>query len=81
MQKYHNSALDIFWSYYPLIICNTISCLLCNLITIIGISPKLNTLVKHIQMTCHAQEPYLLHVYFLNYSPCNITKCNFVRTL
>ena len=24
MHKNHNSALDIFWSYFPLIICNDI---------------------------------------------------------
>ena len=78
IHKNHNSTLDIFWSYFPLIICNAILCLLYNLIIVGGISTKLHTFVKHIQMTCHAQEPLLLHVYFSNYSPCNITNCNFV---
>ena len=53
----HNSALDIFWSYFPLIIFNAISCPLYNLITVRGISTKLHTFVKHIQTMCHAQEP------------------------
>ena len=35
----------------------TKSCLLFNLITVRGISTKLHTFVKHIQTTCHAQEP------------------------
>ena len=46
-----------FWSYFPLIICDAISCPLYNLITVRGISTKLNTFVKYIQTTCHAQEP------------------------
>ena len=36
-------------------------------------------LIKSVTMQvslCHAQEPLLLHVYFSNYSPCSITKCN-----
>ena len=61
-----------------MIICNAILCPLYNLITVRGISTKLYTIVKHVQMTCHAQEPQLLHVYFSNYSPCNITKCIFL---
>ena len=77
MHKNHNSALDIL-SYFPLMICNVISCKLYYLITARGISTKLRTFVKHIWTTCHAQEPYLLHVYFSNYFPCNMTKCNFV---
>ena len=50
----------------------TKSCPLYNLITVRDISTKLHTFVKHIQTTCHAQEPYLLHVYLSSYSPCNI---------
>ena len=57
------TLLLIFWSYFPLIICNAISCQLDNLITVRGISTKLHTFVKHIQTTCHAQVPLLLYVY------------------
>ena len=76
-----------FMSYVPLIICDDISCPLCNLITdsivtrtlIIcdaiscplynlatsrGISTKLHTFLKHIQVMCHAQEPLLCFGYF-----------------
>ena len=45
-----------FWSYFPLIICDAISCPLYNLITVRGISTKLHAFVKHIQAMCHAQE-------------------------
>ena len=57
-----HKCLGYFWSYFPSIICNAILCPLYNLITVRSISRKLNTLVKHIQTTCHAQEPRLLHV-------------------
>ena len=33
------------------------SCPLYNLITLTDISTKLHTFVKHIETTCHAQEP------------------------
>ena len=55
--KNHNSALDIFGVISLLIICNVFSCPLYNLITVRCISTKLHTFVKHIQMTCYAQEP------------------------
>ena len=45
-----------------------------NLITVRYISTKLRTFVKHIQTTCHAQEPQLWHVYLPNCSHCNINK-------
>ena len=35
----------------------TKSCPLYNLITVTDISTKLHTFVKHIETTCHAQEP------------------------
>ena len=35
----------------------TKSCPLYNLITVTDISMKLHTFVKHIETTCHAQEP------------------------
>ena len=35
----------------------TKSCPLHNLITVTDISTKLHTFVKHIETTCHAQEP------------------------
>ena len=46
-----------FWSYFPVIICDAILCLLYNLITVRGISTNLHTFVKLIQMMCHAKEP------------------------
>ena len=47
----------VVYGLNPLIICNAISCPLYNLIAVIGISTELNTFIKHIQTTCHAQEP------------------------
>ena len=46
-----------------------------------GNSRKLQIFVKHIKTTCHVQEQQLLHVYFSNKSPCNITKSNFLSAL
>ena len=43
--------------FFPLRLSVTKSCLLYNLITVRDISTKLHTFVKHIQMTCYAQEP------------------------
>ena len=43
---------------------DTKSCTLYNLKTVRGISTKLHTLVKHIQATCHAQEPELCFGFF-----------------
>ena len=51
------TLLWIFWSYFPLIICNAIACPLYNLILVRGISTKLHKFVKQIQTTCRAQEP------------------------
>ena len=34
MHKNHNFVFGYFWSYFPLIICNAISCPLCKLTTI-----------------------------------------------
>ena len=65
-------------SSFPLIVCNDFSCPLYNLITIRGISTKLHTFVKHIQTTCHAQEPSLFCGYFWSYFPliiCNVISC------
>ena len=45
-----------FWSYFLLIICNTISCPLRKLTTIKAIEMKLHTIVKHNKTMCHAQE-------------------------
>ena len=45
------SCFGYLWSHFPLIICNVISGLLYNLITVRRISTKLHTFVKHIQ-TC-----------------------------
>ena len=67
-----------FWSHFPLIICDSTSCPLYNLITVRDISTKLHTLVKHIQTTCHANEPELCFVYFWSYCPliiCNAILC------
>ena len=44
IHKNHKSDLD-FWSYFPLIFCNAILCLLYNLITVRGISTKLDTCI------------------------------------
>ena len=49
--------LSYLWSYFPLIIFHTISCLLYNLKTVRDISMKLGTLIKHDEMMCHAKEP------------------------
>ena len=38
-------------------VCPSQNRLLYNLITVIDISTKLHTFVKHIKTTCHAQEP------------------------
>ena len=59
----------------------TKSCPLYNLITVTDISNKLHTFVKHIETMCHAQEPYLLLVYFSNYPPCNISSYKIVFAL
>ena len=48
--------LSYLWSYFPLIIFHTISCPLYNLITVREISVKLDTLIKHDETMCHAQE-------------------------
>ena len=48
---------SVFWSYFPLIIFDTISCLLYNLKTVKDFSMKLGTLVDHDETMCHAQEP------------------------
>ena len=67
-----------FWSYFPLIICNAISCPLCKLTTIKAIEMKLHTVVKHNKTMCHAQEPQLCFGYFWSYSPliiCNAISC------
>ena len=59
----HNSALDCLeFSSFDHFQCYFVSSL--KLISVRGISTKLNTFVKHIQMTCHAQEPYLCFGYF-----------------
>ena len=50
---YHNSALDIFWRNFPLIICNAISCPLYMLIAIKGISTKLYTFVNRVMVLVH----------------------------
>ena len=70
--KLHSSALDIFgvimslpwkgretycFSIASVRLCVTKSCRLYNLKTVRDISTKLHTFVKHIQTTCHAQEP------------------------
>ena len=44
------------WSYFPLIILHTISCLLYNLKIVRDISMKLGTLIKHDVTMCHVQE-------------------------
>ena len=67
-----------FLSYFPLIICNAISCPLCKLTIIMAILMKLHTVVKHNKTICHAQEPELCFVYFLSYFPliiCNAISC------
>ena len=46
-----------YWSYFPLIIFDTISCPLYNLKTVKDFSMKLGTLVNHDETMCHAQEP------------------------
>ena len=58
MHKNHNSALDVFG-----VICNAISCLLYNLITVRGISTKLHTFVKHIQTICHTRTITLAYIF------------------
>ena len=48
--------LHVYFSPLPLFVglCVTKSCPLYNLITVIDISTKLDTFVKHIQTVCHA---------------------------
>ena len=43
--------------FFSLRLSVTKSCQLYNLITVTDISMKLHTFVKHIETTCHAQEP------------------------
>ena len=50
---YLNSALNIFWINFPLIICNAISCLLYILIAIKCISTKLHTFVNRVMVLMH----------------------------
>ena len=54
----------IFWSYFPLIICNAISHLFCKLKTVKAIWMKLPTVVKHDMTKCHQQEPVLTSMIF-----------------
>ena len=54
---------DILFFPLRLLVCVSVclsvtkSCPLHNLITVTDISTKLHTFVKHIETTCHAQEP------------------------
>ena len=47
------------------------------MITVEEYFSETHTFAKHSKTTCQAQEPYLLQIYFSNYSPGNITKSNF----
>ena len=56
----------------------TKSCPLCSLKTVRDSSTKLHTLVKHIQTTCHEQEPEPCLGYFWSYFPlaiCDAISC------
>ena len=58
----------------------TKSCPIYNLKTSRDVSTKLQTLVKHIQTTCHAQEPELCFGYF-GVFPFDHLRCYFVSAL
>ena len=61
--------LSYLWSYFPLII--FIQFCVCSITqkTIRDFSMKLDTLIKHDETMCHAQQPLLLLSYLWSYFP------------
>ena len=61
------SLLSYFLSYFPLMVSDAISCLLCNLNTLWYIIMILHCYVEQVLMMCHVQEWQLSLPYFLSY--------------